>query len=311
MNFTGKSRALLLVHRAMPYRKIDASVDIVLTPQFYVMKRERLPVKFAYQAKRVAASMFDGLLEDQTSYAYFVYKEADDWIFIAYDTEEIVRFLEEKGIDPQQVSKIYFAQQFLEQIKEPILLSEKEALSVIDRTVVVVPSQALETPPESTSLGGEFRPASGVKPDTIGGTVLLDKRQAIVLGGILFLFALLWFAEGARYGTKNTSLAQELEKMNERYPALQSAYTRKSVAHKYRTIDTAERKKREIVGKIAGLIFKGVTLESFDLTEEKFEAVFTIKDDKTARRFTQLLAEAGFRKADTSSGLKIVVKGQL
>ncbi|NOR55751.1 MAG: hypothetical protein GQ531_06035, partial [Sulfurovum sp.] len=109
MNFTGTTKALLLVYKDMPEQTLDESVNIVLTPQFYTLKREVLPLQYAYQAKRIAPSLFEGLLEDASNYAYFVQKEKDAWLFIAYDLEKIQDFLVEKGFDLTLVSKMFFA----------------------------------------------------------------------------------------------------------------------------------------------------------------------------------------------------------
>ena len=84
-------------------------VNIMLTPQLYTLKRESLPVKYAYQAKRIAPSLFEGLLEEPSHYKYFVSKEKESWLFIAYDLEAIQTFLDEKGIALAFVSKMYFA----------------------------------------------------------------------------------------------------------------------------------------------------------------------------------------------------------
>jgi len=65
------------------------SVDIVVSPQFYT----------------------DGILDVPAPVSYFVYKEGRSWVFIAYNMQEILDFLEQKGISPQNVRRIFFAQQ--------------------------------------------------------------------------------------------------------------------------------------------------------------------------------------------------------
>ncbi|MDQ7086270.1 MAG: hypothetical protein Q9M36_15810 [Sulfurovum sp.] len=56
MNFMGNTKELLLIHQEMRSIRVLPSkgVNIMLTPQFYTLIREDLPVKYAYQAKRIA-----------------------------------------------------------------------------------------------------------------------------------------------------------------------------------------------------------------------------------------------------------------
>ena len=64
----GSNKELLLVHASMEHVSLTHSVNVMLTPQFYTLKKEALPVKYLYQAKRIAPSLFDGLLEEGRSY---------------------------------------------------------------------------------------------------------------------------------------------------------------------------------------------------------------------------------------------------
>ena len=56
----------------MKEHSLSHSVNIMLTPQFYTLKKEKLPVRYLYQAKKIAPSLFDGLVEDIQKYDYLV-----------------------------------------------------------------------------------------------------------------------------------------------------------------------------------------------------------------------------------------------
>jgi len=303
------SRKLILVHRNMEQVTLDTSVDIMITPQFYTMKKEALPVKYAYRARKVAPSLFEGLLEGHSRYDYFVFWQGEKWVFIAYNTEEIMAFLEEKGIAPEKVSKLFFAQQALEHFTTPLSLGEKEVLAVFDDTVVVVPRLAVAKQ-EYATFNEQFRPNKGIQLER-GSALLLSKKQAVVLAVAFSLFGVVWIAEGWRYKKSNIELQAEQNELYKTYPALQSAYSRKSIAKKYHNIDRLERRKREIIEKISGLIFKGVTLTDFELDPKGFKVVFVTRDKRVAKRLDDLLKSAGFSKSSRFSNNEIVVKGKL
>jgi hypothetical protein len=287
----------------------DAPVDIMLTPQFYMVKKEKLPIRTRYRAQRIAPSLFEGLLEKTTEYKFFVYQEDDEWVFIAYDPEEITAFLQDKGLGKEKAGKVYFAEQIRKSLHKPILLGEKEVMTLLDDTVVVVPASAIAeeieggTPPLP-------RPKRSVSFE-YADKMLLNREQAMVLAAVFVLFGLIWFAEGLRYKKNNRYLQTKTEELYAKYPSLKSRYTRDSILSKYRKTDTAERKKREIVGKIAGLIFKGVTIDSFMLDDKGYKVVFSVKDKKVAKQLEKLLKTAGLKKKTDSAYPQIIVEGRV
>ena len=171
MNFMEDNKKLLLLHKSSESMTLNENVDIMLTPQFYTLKKEMLPVKFAYQAKKIAASIFEGILEEGKSYSYFVFKQDEYWVFIAYCMEEIIEFLESKGLSLEYVSKLFFAEQSVDAFETPYLLDDKEALGVLDNTVVVLPKSALDEQQVITDLE-LTKPAKGISLESTYASVL-------------------------------------------------------------------------------------------------------------------------------------------
>ena len=79
-----------------------------------------------------------------------------------------------------------------------------------------------------------------------------------------------------------------MQELLKAYPSLQSKYTRESIVTKYKTIDTAERKKRDIIKSVSGMIFKGVTLTALDIDEKGYKVQFSCKDAQIAKRVQAL-----------------------
>jgi len=306
----GSSKPLLLVYRNMPRQALSEVVNIMLTPQFYTLKKEPLPLKYAFQAKKIAPSLFDGLLEDAHRYEFLVYREGENWVFIAYDLEEIAAFLENKGIPAEKVAKIFFAQQALEHFDAPVLLGVKDALVSIDDTVVVIPKAALTETHESKTFDARFTPGSGIALQSSFHSYL-SQKQAIGLTVLFTLFALAVFAEGWRYGESSEETKAEIAALVEAYPALQSQYTRKSVAEKYKQIDTQERRKRDMIKTLAGMIFKGVKVDTFKMNDKGFTIRFNCSDAKVAKRLRELAKKLGFNSAKTLTGNVVALEEKL
>jgi len=310
LNFMGSNKKLLLVHTSMKDVSLSHSVNVMLTPQFYTLKKEALPVKYLYQAKNIAPSLFEGLLEAGRSYRYLVFKEKDDWTFIAYDPEKISTFLASKGIKPEEVSKLFFAQQALSSFTGPVLLGTKEALIALDDTVVVVPQSALSKEITPLGFGNSFTPGTGVSLDGAHGSVL-SLKQSIALTVVFSLFAGMFFVEGWRYGNDAKEGKKEMQRLLDAYPSLQSRMKRENIAAKYKMIDTAERKKREIIKILSTMIFKGVALISFSLSKKGFKVQFSCHDAKIAKRLKELAGKEKFSASNIAGTNDVMIEGTL
>ena len=60
MNFLENTKELLLAYPSMKQVTLSESVNVMLPPQFYTLKKEALPLRYAYQAKKIAPSLFEG-----------------------------------------------------------------------------------------------------------------------------------------------------------------------------------------------------------------------------------------------------------
>jgi hypothetical protein len=300
LNFMGNTKELLLAYPSMKQVTLTQSVNVMLPPQFYTLKKEALPLRYAFQAKKIAPSLFDGLLEEGKQYDYMVWKEGEEWVFLAYDMEIITTFLKSKGFNLENVSKIFFVQQAAEHFDKPFLLDESEALVSLDDTVAVIPRSALSKEESSLAFDESFTPKKGVMLQGSYGSVI-NMKQAVMLAAVLVGFGLMFFVEGWRYSNNAQSGEAQMQELLEAYPSLQSKYTRESIMTKYKTIDSVEREKRELIKAVSGLIFKGVTLTSLQMNEKLFTAQFECKDAKVAKR-VKTLAEKKQLKATVISG---------
>lgn len=303
-----RNRELLLVHTAMNRVILDHPVNVMVTPQFYTLKKESLPVKYAYQAKKIAPSLFEGLLEEG-EHKYAVFQEDDTWVFIAYNMEKILDFLASKGVESENIGKLYFAQQALDSFTRPMSLNESEALVVMDKVLVVVPTMVLADDEFPTSyFDNQFTPKQGitVKSNKNPTESMVGDQQSWLLAGVFVLFAGMFFVEASRYQGGDVSANDELETLYEAYPELASAYTRDDISQKYRTIDLNERKKREMIKSIGSMIFKGSILTSLTVNDKGFSALFACEGSDVSSHLKTLAGKKNYKVTDaTSSSLRM------
>ena len=277
MSFLATNETLLLVHRDMPPVTRQKRYDLMLTPQFYIFKKESLPVSYTYQAVKLAPSILDELTGDG-EYSYAAIKEEDGWALIAYDMAKIEAFLEEKGLPRHLINKIYFAQQSKEQFKHPVSVDEKNALVTVDDTVVMLP-KSIVGEEECGILTNAFRPDKGISPSQSRSS-LVTQKQAILLSLFLLLLAAAFLAEGIRYQKAIASVEQKLESAKSKYPQLQnkSSMVLRSLYASNHAIDTEQRRIRDTLKSISKLTSKASKIDSLKVDTKGYEA--TIATDK-------------------------------
>ncbi len=135
-----KKKYLILVDDE-PIRLLeDQVVDVVLSPRYYWVKKENLPVKYEYQAKKYAPSSFDGVIP-QGHYTYLAKKDEDGFWLYAYDDSFILKELENLGLKSQQIERVFFAQNEFKDAKKSIRVGSSQALVNHDGFIIKAPSK--------------------------------------------------------------------------------------------------------------------------------------------------------------------------
>lgn len=274
LNFLVSNEELLLVHRQMPEVTRKKKYDLMLTPQFYVFKKEDLPIKYQHQAAKLAPSVLDDLVTDG-DYSYAAIKEDDAWVFVAYDTEKIEEFLAEKGLESKNINKIYFAQQSKEEFEFPVEIDDATAIVTINDTVTIVPKKIVESS-EFAMFTNKFRPEKGFSS---GGnkSAYVTGQQSLVVAGIILLLTGTYVAEGMRYQNASSELDAQIEASNAKYPTL-NGKTNMILDNMYNQnigIDKNQRKIRDVLKKISLFANKETMINELSISNKGYKAAFT------------------------------------
>jgi len=252
--------------------------DLMLTPQFYIFKKESLPVRYQYQALKLAPSILDELT-GAGNYSYAAIREGDSWALIAYDMAKIEAFLEGRGLPKNLINKIYFAQQSKEHFKHPVSVDERDAIVTVDDTVVMLPKSIVDVE-ECGILTNAFRPEKGITPSQSRHSWVTQK-QAMIISTLLLVLAAVYFTEGVRYQKAIASAEEKIEHTKQRYPQLKDKSTM-VLNNIYKTnyaIDRLQRKIRDRLKAISRLTSKASKIDSLKIDTKGYE-VFIATDPK-------------------------------
>jgi hypothetical protein len=296
LNLMGNSNRRVLVHKDMESISTINSIDIVLTPQFYTFLKEELGVKFSYQAKQIAPSLFDDYLDDSKEYQFHVYKCEEYWCFFAYCVDEITEFLETKGVKIHQISKIFFAQELSSSITDAIDLSPSVAMQSLDGIVTILPKRLMSSDYRYTHLDlGGVSLKNGVAMSSSYGS-FVSLKETTVITSILLLLGVIFIVEGGRIKSSIENDVAKQERLLEKNPKLSSALVRKSILGKYEPIDRKERAKRDTTEQISKLLSTKSRLKELIIDDTKISA--TIETD-TSTIMNQIEKQATSQKFKT------------
>ena len=316
----------------MPAISNPKKYDLVLTPQFYISKKESLPIKFSYQALKLAPSVLDDLVskgdydfytyamnetesfsesknEDFVSkrdYDYAAFRDDEYWDFYAYDINEIESFLKSKNLDANYINKIYFSQQSKDYFKQPVSLNDKNALITIDDTVVILAKKIIGTR-DCYTLDEDFRPLKSI-PFSHDKSSLISKKNAFVLTLLMTILSLAYVVEGIGYAHSSSQVTSKLDSTKSKYPSLQNkpSMVLNSIYNSTIKIDTKQRKIRDIIKKISHLSSKDSKLDSLNISNNNYEA--SISADKNSFKHLKAMAKKD-KLSISSSTNSFVVKG--
>lgn len=90
---------------------IPDKIDIIVSPEFYWVRKFEIPVKTEAQARHVLPTLFEDIVEEVSILTYQVIKlEDNEFLCFAFNNKRIYDAIKELEIPTSNISSIYFAQ---------------------------------------------------------------------------------------------------------------------------------------------------------------------------------------------------------
>ncbi len=267
---------------------------VILAPEFYWVKKVKLPVKSLSKARNLAPSVFDGNLPEGR-YSYEVRRAGNDsFIIMAYDKEKIQSELEKIFPAKSKIREIYFTQDALGGIKECTTINEKAALTNIDDIIIQVPRSCVD--PDS-KIAEHLKDAVLGRHKiklSAGGDEILPKRDFILASVLVGLLLIVFLGEYILYKKAQNDLEQkrsEIIKENNLPPTMiQIRSIQKSLGKKF----AKQKKLREALYNLSKIkLREGDYFESIELGEKEMEVKVHLADLSRQNSVMQALKHLG------------------
>lgn len=286
----------------------DKKINVIVSPSYYWFVEKKLPVTFAFQAKEYLPSIFSSLTTSAHLSYFAVEKEDTYWLF-AYDDQEIIKALEDGGINISDIEKIYFAQNIFNG-DEAIDLENNYSLVNIKGTITRIPSALVKSKKNiSQILNNELKMTNGI---------VLKRYKSFIDEKILYkviiplsLLIVLYSIETVKIWHNNKNLVQQKEEIFSRYNLPNTTFQNRSILERLENIYKKQKNIRNFISIILSAPYRSNEfIKSFTLG--KNSAKLHIKLAKTSdadifkNYFEQRLTTGNVKSMRVKSSILIV-----
>jgi len=238
-------------------KKLEGKSDIVLSPEFYWAKRVTLNVRFAYQVKKMAPSIFDGILPGD-DFEYKVFKlRPHEFIVVAYDIDNIIMELKALGIDISLIDKIYTAQS--EFIGKEISLKADEVHGITsnEEIIIYLPLKFLDQSPklnvvdilQDKKLTSDYIYSKNLKKININ-----DKESNLILW-LLVLVVLILFVNVLKIEKYRNLIQKQKKSLIKKYDLPKTNFELKSIQGELSKVEKQQSRLKKVMSYISKFKF--------------------------------------------------------
>jgi len=288
--FNKSSSKITYVTRHSRYLNVGRYL-VILSPDYYWIKKEKLPVKSISKAKKLAPSVFEGSLP-KGNYQYEVRKSGDEFIIIAYDRVEIADRLKEIFPTKSTITAVYFAQDLLGSIDECVSIDEKSALTNIDSILVQVPRKCSNTTSTINDYLDRINLNSAKRVNlSSGGAELFDRKDLIILSTLFGVVALSLLLKYISYKIDIKNLEKSRAKIVKEYNLPPTMIQIKSIK---RSLDKKFKQQKILRDRLYELskidLKRGEYISKVQFDGKRVDLTIHIADNKRAKSIKESIA---------------------
>ncbi len=190
--------------------------SVILSPQFYWVKKVQLPVKSIAQAKKLAESVFEGNLP-AGKYSYEVTKAEGQFIIIAYDKENLSEILNNYFTDKAKVDALYFSQYEFSDLDACCAIDDESSLINMGGLLIQIPRNCTDPKIHIEDLTKNRKLSRHkIKLGTFEEEAI-DRRTFIIAAAAVMLIFSALVLESISYKKEATKVEEQKSAMIQKY----------------------------------------------------------------------------------------------
>lgn len=286
-----KNNPIIFVSRTSSVTLIEKS-DIVLSPEFYWVVQKKLPVKYIWQAKKLAPSVFDGLLPEG-EYQFKAIREEDSFYLFAYDNTYIMNHLKKIINNIDLVDNIYFAQN---ELSKNLAYSFEGKILCAQNNIFVLMPESLVDNENITVKKPTVEKLSPYKISLDTYSSFIDKKSFNFIVIILMILTTFNMIEAFYYKNSLNQLHAQSKSLFETYQLPTTSWQIDAIKKRVSDKNSAQLNLRKALYKIFDLRLKEDEFMTY-LNAEKsgLTLMFTLKEAVRAEDIKKELIDKGLK----------------
>jgi len=220
--------------------------DIIISPEFYWVRKFEIPVKTEAQARHVLPTLFEDIIDNTAVLTYQVIKlDENQFLCFAYNNKKIYEVIKNSNIPISNISAIYFSQNECLNFNT-FEIDNLKFMYTSDGILVKVPNNLLTDTMDLKKVINNIKLSSHKLRIKLYNDVISSKYYYtfFVLLGILILLNLVKYFDYSNEINKLEDSFQKTRKIN-KLPS--STIQTNAILKKYETTIETEKKKREAI----------------------------------------------------------------
>ncbi|WP_044417265.1 hypothetical protein [Halarcobacter anaerophilus] len=270
------------------YSKISSldhkNINIIVSPQFYWVRKFEIPVKSPKQARLILPTLFEDIIEGNIQELTYQVKKIEDNLYLcfAFNNSKIFEAIKNSGINISKIDSIYFAQTECKDIKS-FSADNQNFIYTSDDILVQLPkgisanSSLIENEIDKINL-------SSFKMDMkFYNSSILSSKNLKFIYMFFIVLASLNFLKYISYSKEYSKTEDQIEKIKKISTLPSSMIQTNSIIKKYKGAIETENKKRELINYL--LSNGDLNLDSFELDKKMLIFRFINKNRTKTENF--------------------------
>jgi hypothetical protein len=298
MKFKQKAKMLFLDKEYSCSVDPEEKYHVVLSPTLYWVKKVKLPLKYAHEVKKITPTLFEDTIPIG-NYNYFVYKEGEEFVVIAYEDSVILSLLAEKGVSLHQVTALSFAQSSFKSSELPLRINEEYVVALKDEIVVLLPAQWFL---EAKDLKESDLLASKQTITLEQFSHIVDHKTLYTIIVVLLLFVFVLVGEYLYFSKEKKELEGQKAELFEKYHLKPTLMQNSAILQKYKKGDLKEEKLRKYISYFLNMrLKKDEKIISMEYDGDRLKVLIKLSPKSNIKR---LLSKFYKEKIDLKKDLK-------
>ncbi len=301
---TKDTQKIFLTKNTKIINLISKKIDIIISPEFYWVRKFEIPVKTETQARHVLPTLFEDIIDDISILTYQVIKlEENLFLCFAYKNKEIYESIKKSNIPITQINSFYFAQNECESFKSFESNSSK-FMYTSEGILIKVPNNLLENTLNLEKVIDSIKLSSHKLQIKLYNDVI-DTKFYYSLFTIFAILILMNFFKYFSSSNEISSLEENIKKVKQVNKLPSSMIQTNSILKSYDKIISNENKKREAIAYIFSN--KKFDLKSLVITNDEISLEYLSTNKNEVENFLKTRFKNISSKVNSST-LKVSIK---